>query len=129
MPRSIVVNTTFGGFSLSREAKDMYQALFRQKTPGDGLPDDLDDLDEEKLARDDPILVAVVTQLGSEASSGHFAKLGIVHIPDDVPGDGWLINEYDGAEWVAEKHRTWHASSPEPDLPPTQPDPSMSCDP
>ncbi len=89
----------------------MYQALLRQKTPGDGLPVDLDDLDEERLARDDPILVAVVSQLGCEASSGHFAKLGIVHIPDDVPDDGWLINEYDGAEWVAEKHRTWHASA------------------
>ena len=108
MPRSIVVNTTFGGFSLSREAKDMYQELLRVGQPP---PVDMDDLDEERLARDDPILVEVVSKLGLKASSGYFAKLGIVHIPDDVPEDGWLINEYDGAEWVAEKHRTWHASS------------------
>jgi hypothetical protein len=129
MPRSIVVNTTFGGFSLSREAKDMYEELLRRRTGGDSLPADMDDLDEERLARDDPILVEVVSTLGLKASSGHFANLGIVHIPDDVPEDGWLINEYDGAEWVAEKHRTWHASSPEPASPSIQPEPSMSCDP
>ena len=28
----------------------------------------------------------------------------IVEIPADVE---WQIQEYDGMEWVAEKHRTW----------------------
>jgi hypothetical protein len=32
-------------------------------------------------------------------------ELQIVVIPDDVK---WEIHENDGAEWVAEKHRTWH---------------------
>jgi hypothetical protein len=28
----------------------------------------------------------------------------IVEVPADVD---WYIEEYDGLEWVAEKHRTW----------------------
>lgn len=55
------------------------------------------------LDRDDPVLVQVVRELGAEAS-GRFAKLKIVEIPADVE---WQIEEYDGLEWVAEKHRTW----------------------
>ena len=33
------------------------------------------------------------------------ANLKMVEIPDDVE---WEIADYDGKEWVAEKHRTWH---------------------
>ena len=32
------------------------------------------------------------------------AKLKIVEIPDDVE---WIIEEYDGKEWIAEDHRRW----------------------
>jgi hypothetical protein len=28
----------------------------------------------------------------------------VVEIPDGIE---WSIQEYDGLEWVAEKHRTW----------------------
>jgi hypothetical protein len=55
------------------------------------------------IARDDPDLIAVVRELGDEAS-GRFASLKIVEIPADVE---WKIEEYDGLEWIAEKHRTW----------------------
>lgn len=40
----------------------------------------------------------------SDKASGGFASLKIVEIPDDVE---WEICEYDGLEWVAEKHRKW----------------------
>lgn len=43
-------------------------------------------------------------QLG-EAADGDYAELKVVEIPDDVQ---WIVEEYDGAEWVAEKHRTWN---------------------
>jgi hypothetical protein len=57
----------------------------------------------ESLDRDDVNLVKTVEALGEDAN-GICAKLEIVEIPDDVE---WQIEEYDGQEWVAEKHRTW----------------------
>ncbi len=60
-------------------------------------------ISDNDLKRDDPALVAAVKELGTSAN-GEFAKLEIIEIPDDVE---WEIEEYDGHEWVAEKHRTW----------------------
>lgn len=53
--------------------------------------------------RNDPRLVKIVEKLGEEAN-GRFAKLKVIEIPDGVE---WEIEEYDGYEHVAEKHRTW----------------------
>ena len=39
-----------------------------------------------------------------EKANGNHADLKIVEIPANVE---WQIDEYDGAEWVSEKHRTW----------------------
>lgn len=61
-------------------------------------------LNDDDFARDDPVLVQVVEELGTEKASDRFANLKIVEIPDDVK---WQIEEYDGTEWVAEEHRTW----------------------
>jgi len=58
---------------------------------------------ERDIARDDPILVRVVKELGEKACS-KYASLKVVEIPADVD---WQISEYDGSEWIAEKHRTW----------------------
>lgn len=55
------------------------------------------------IERDDPILIRVVEELGEGANS-KLSKLKIVEIPDDVK---YIIQEYDGMEWIAEKHRTW----------------------
>jgi hypothetical protein len=53
--------------------------------------------------RSDVDLIAVVEEFGDNAD-GWASELAIVEIPDDVE---WSIEEYDGNEWVAEKHRTW----------------------
>lgn len=58
---------------------------------------------EYTICRADPLLVQVVEELGEEAGGRH-ASLKIVEIPDDIE---WDIEEYDGTEWIAEKHRTW----------------------
>ena len=58
---------------------------------------------DRDIARDDPYLVQVVEELGERANGRH-AQLKVVEIPADVD---WEIDEYDGDEWVAEKHRTW----------------------
>ena len=57
----------------------------------------------DDIKRNNPILIQVVEELGSEAS-GECANLQIIEIPDDVD---FKIEEYDGSEWVSEKHRTW----------------------
>ena len=78
--------------SMSLAERQQHNQTYRQQVFSD-----------RELARDDPILVQVVRELGSEAN-GRFAELKVVEIPVDVD---WEIDEYDGLEWVAEKHRTW----------------------
>ena len=92
MTIKIVINACFGGFGLSREACEF---LGR---PWNGLGNARD------LPRDDPKLVECVESLGKRAN-GQSADLKVVKIPDGVD---WEIEEYDGSEWVAEKHKTWY---------------------
>ena len=61
------------------------------------------DFHDREIPRDDAHLIAVVELMGSEAAGG-YADLKIVDVPDDV---NWCIEEYDGREWVAERHQTW----------------------
>lgn len=58
---------------------------------------------DRDIPRNDPALVQVVEELGEKAN-GRCASLRVVEIPDGVE---WEIDEYDGNEHVAEKHRTW----------------------
>jgi hypothetical protein len=90
--RKIVVNRCYGGFGLSDEA---IQAIKWSKG--------VEELEVWDLKRDDAALVAVVESLGEKAN-GRYSKLEVVSIPADVE---WEIEEYDGSEWVSEKHRTW----------------------
>ena len=90
----IVINDCYGGFGLSVRAHQEYCKLA-------GI-DPKDHYDRD-IPRDDPYLVKVVKELGMAANGTH-ANLKIVEVPGDVE---WIICEYDGAEWVAEKHRTW----------------------
>ena len=92
--RYVVINDCYGGFGLSKRAQTEYCRLA-------GIQE-VDFCDRE-VARDDPYLVKVVKELGMAANGTH-ANLKIVEIPGDVK---WHIAEYDGAEWVAEDHRTW----------------------
>lgn len=54
--------------------------------------------------REDLNLINMIERLGSERCSGEFAKLKIVEIPKDIE---YQIEECEGIEWIAEKHRTW----------------------
>jgi hypothetical protein len=89
----IVINTCHGGFSLSKEALALFSERYGMTI-----------VDDYMIVRNSRVLVEVVEQLG-EAANGKFAELKVVEIPDDVQ---WQIEDYDGAEWVAEKHRTWN---------------------
>lgn len=85
----VVINTCFGGFGLSNRAFHEY----KNRTGKD--PYDAE--------RDDPVLVAIVEELGDEAD-GDCSKLKVVEIPDDVQ---YTIEEYDGIESIHEVHRSW----------------------
>lgn len=60
-------------------------------------------LTSRDINRNDKLLIQVVKELGEKAD-GACARLKIVEIPDDVDFE---IDEYDGNEWVSEKHRRW----------------------
>ena len=92
--QQIVINDCYGGFGLSEHAIREYKKMA-------GITDN--DFYDRDIPRDDPYLVKVVKSLGMSANGAH-ANLKIVEIPGDVE---WLVQEYDGAEWIAEKHRTW----------------------
>jgi hypothetical protein len=53
--------------------------------------------------REHPLVIKVIKKLGKKASNG-LSELKIVKIPADVE---YTIEEYDGAEHIAEKHKTW----------------------
>jgi hypothetical protein len=93
--RKVVINVCHGGFGLSDKAEKLY--LRFKGTPSQ-------DLDHRYLQRDDPVLIQVIEELGPEDASGRHAELKIVEIPADVD---WILEEYDGKEWIAEKHRIW----------------------
>lgn len=140
----VVINSCFGGFSLSPEATlklwelggpveatpvEMY---FSHEADPDSIigkkrrlqdwreylsgvdkgrrpfltvfsPDESLVLNSRDADRSNPLLVKVVEELGEKAD-GAYASLTIVEIPDDAE---WQVEEYDGNEHIAEKHRTW----------------------
>jgi hypothetical protein len=114
--RDIVINTQHGGFGLSSDAQIAY--LERSQIPYRLV--DRDDRHsnqrygpmiivngkhwyDKDIARDDPVLVALVRELGQAACGAH-ARLKVVRIPANVD---WQIEDYDGREWISEQHRTW----------------------
>ena len=133
----IVINTCYGGFSLSEKAMKEYfrlkgwpfyveeKSLFNTywKVPLSERVQEIDwknATEEERIVynekfekqtcyegdieRNDPDLIRAIEIVGTEEASGKYASLKIVEIPDDVE---WEIEEYDGSEWIAEKHRIW----------------------
>ena len=111
----VVINSDFGGFGLSDEAMRMYSDLAGLNLVGqkssfghtifykNGIFEDEEALWEGDIPRDDENLVKVVETLGS-AANGNYSSLKVVEIPNDV---NWFIQEFDGNEHVAERHRTW----------------------
>lgn len=114
--QDIVINKQHGGFGLSPDAQIAY--LERSQIPYRLV--DRDDRHsnqrygpmimvngkhwyDKDIARDDPVLVALVRELGKVANGEH-ARLKVVRIPANVD---WQIQDYDGREWISEQHRTW----------------------
>lgn len=96
--RRIVICGERGRFALSDEAR----ALLADRGHADAA----------SLPRDHQDLVEVVEHLGVQAGPPQAISIWnprgcawvVVEIPVDVD---WVIEEYDGLEWVAERHRRW----------------------
>lgn len=113
----IVINDSHGGFGLS---DDYFKVFLERKgieyttTPLSWggyedhkllfyRKDDQSCMQSWEIERNDPVLIELFEELGDKICSWA-ASFKIVEIPDDVE---WEIEDYDGLEWVAEKHRTW----------------------
>ena len=90
----VVINRCYGGFGLSDDALNEYKSR-------KGITDS--DFYYYGISRDCPVLVEMLEEQGTAINTG-YSDLKVVEIPDEVD---WYIEEYDGMEWVAEKHRTW----------------------
>ena len=108
----VVINADFGGFGLSDEAMREYGRRkglnLVEKTMDDFVFFYEDEskreiFSERDIPRDDSVLVAIVEEMGEKANN-RYSFLKVVEIPDNVD---WYIEEFDGDEWVAERHRTW----------------------
>lgn len=94
----VVCNGCYGGFSLSAEAEQLLIKKKRWKPTDDSVPYTKSlDYKIRNIPRHDPALIAVVEELGAKAS-GDYADLEI----EEIKGDRYRINEYDGMENVVE---------------------------
>jgi hypothetical protein len=105
----IAINRDYGGFNISSEA---YSFIAKRK----GWTHAVDDYDCDywivdgeggrtwagDLNRDDPDLIQAIMTLGEAVNDRGDVK--VVEVPSDVD---WIICDYDGIEWIAERHRTW----------------------
>jgi hypothetical protein len=91
----VVINNCYGGFSLSSSGIDRYLELANLEMTANFYDRD--------IPRNDAALIRVVEELG-DAANGACADLKIVEVPNEVD---WYVEEYDGNDWVAERHRTW----------------------
>lgn len=83
----VVCNECYGGFSLSKEAIDLYKELTGK----------LGEICDSDISRHDPALVKVVETLGTKAN-GYVADLRV----KEIEGNKYRIEEYDGMESVVE---------------------------
>lgn len=89
--QKIVINIGLGGFGLSDKAFKYININGDIKS-------------KYEVERTNNRLIEFIENNSISVASSRYAKLKIVEIPDDVE---WVIQEQDGIEWVAEKHRIW----------------------
>ena len=86
--KAVVLHTDYGGFSLTKEAERMLSEIIGEKVD----QYDFSYPSRSKYPRHHPALIYVVKRLGNRAGK----NLEVV----PISGSKYIINEYDGAEWV-----------------------------
>ncbi len=91
-----IINVCYGGFGLSKEAIKLYlqrtnkcEEKYHDEYYGEYYND----------TREDPIMIAILKEIGSKRASGKHAKLAIAHIPIKFK-NSFSISEYDGWEGI-----------------------------
>ena len=79
----IVINECYGGFGFSNEAVEILGEEYKDKWD---------------IKRDDPKVIALIEEMGSEFVSDKFACLVVVEVPEEATD--YMIREYDGYESV-----------------------------
>ena len=82
----VVINNCYGGFGLSEKAIQRYNEISDRN---------IDSWDALELPRHDPALVQAVEELGQDANGRNACLL-----VQEIPGNRYLIEEYDGAETI-----------------------------
>ncbi len=90
----IVINKCYGGFSMSKLVFDELEIEYNDYG---FLPDNID--------RTSKKLIKAIEKIGLKESSGEYAKLSIIEIPDNID---WFISNFDGMESVHENHEVWN---------------------
>ena len=86
MKNKVVINNCYGGFGLSEKAIQRYNEISDRN---------IDSWDALELPRHDPALVQAVEELGQDANGRNACLL-----VQEIPGNRYLIEEYDGAETI-----------------------------
>ena len=113
--RKILINTDYSSFGLSDKAVELYLnkkgIKFTTEKKSSAFSDrrfifyvNKEYFSEHDLKRDDLVLIETVEELGLKEAADCFSSLKIVEIPYEIE---WTLQNYDGNEWIAEKHRTW----------------------
>jgi hypothetical protein len=90
--RKIAINVLMcGWFELSKEALARYTAV----------------TGKTEVTRDDPELIKIIEELGSDRSSTYRSLIEVVSIPWEVQ---WVIHDYEGIESVVQVHQQWTGS-------------------
>jgi hypothetical protein len=99
----VLINKCHGGYGISADALSMYadKKGLKYSVKNEYMPfleiADGTSLSSYTIERNDPTLIAVFEELGSEDFSGISANVAIVEIPN---GAQYRIGEYDGLEWI-----------------------------
>ena len=91
---SVLINTCYGGFGISKDGIDLYNKKLLEKDPSaKAIKYDMDIMD-----RHDPILYEVYKELGEKINS-KYSKLTVAIVPKKYVGY-YKIKEYDGMEYT-----------------------------
>lgn len=90
--QEIIINAKYGGFTIHDEIEKVIRKC--------GYEGEM-----RGIARDNHCLVTAVKSMLTANGQNDYYGLEVIEIPDGIE---WEICEYDGMEWVAEKHRKWY---------------------